>query len=78
MISGIAFHQNCGLNLSFRTRGRCATDRAIGPPSADNTSYTEQIPGGPMYKRIGGSRGGRAGRTPPYGTKFFRFHIHFC
>ena len=21
--------------------------------------------------------GGRAGRTPPYGTKFFHFHIHF-
>ena len=26
---------------------------------------------------IGGSRG-RAGRTPPYRTQFFRFHIHFC
>ena len=25
---------------------------------------------------IGGSRG-RARRTPPYGTKFFHFHIHF-
>ena len=22
--------------------------------------------------------GGRAGRMPPYGTKFFRFCIHFC
>ena len=26
---------------------------------------------------IGGSRG-RAGRTPPYGTQFFHFRIHFC
>ena len=26
---------------------------------------------------IGGSRGGRARRTPPYGTQFFCFCIHF-
>ena len=30
-----------------------------------------------VYLSIGGSRG-RAGHTPPYGTQFFHFHIHFC
>ena len=37
-------------------------------------SYLHEI----YYKRITGGSRGRARRTPPYGTKFFRFHIHFC
>ena len=32
---------------------------------------------GASTNSIGGSRG-RAGCTPPYGTKFFHFRIHFC
>ena len=64
------------LDSNYRTRRFETNPTSSRIPLMSGLTHMPKLTRIPIFC-IGGSRG-RAGRTPPYGTQFFCFHIHFC